>query len=110
MNLKKVMCLSISCVNLLSNYVFADPLEKTLKNQNLSKNLCVDIPTNFDGSSNLNNSFFSFISRLRYINRWALFKNQEPEDLADHSAEVAFLAHILSVIKNKKFEGNLKEY
>ena len=41
------------------------------------------------------------------MNRWALFKNNESEDLADHSAEVAFLAHALAVIKNKKFGGKV---
>ena len=90
-------------------FVYADPPE-TEKGEKAGKNtrcLSGDIPTNFGGTSDKDNSFFSFISRLRYVNRWALFKNNETEDLADHSAEVAFLAHALAVIKNKKFGGKV---
>ncbi|MBQ6143340.1 MAG: 5'-deoxynucleotidase [Clostridia bacterium] len=92
-------CLSLPCV-------YADPPETEKAGKNI-RCLSSDIPTNFDGTSDKENSFFSFISRLRYVNRWALFKNNESEDLADHSAEVAFLAHALAVIKNKKFGGKV---
>lgn len=81
--------------------------EKSEKGKQVSKCLSESIPTNFDGTSDKDNAFFSFISRLRYINRWALFKNKETENLADHSAEVAFLAHALAIIKNKKFDGKV---
>ena len=95
-------CLSLSCV-------YADPPgpENPEKSSKDTRCLSSDIPTNFGGTSDEGNSFFSFISRLRYVNRWALFKNNESEDLADHSAEVAFLAHALAVIKNKKFGGKV---
>lgn len=92
-------CLSLPCV-------YADPPETEKAGKNI-RCLSSDIPTNFGGTSDKDNSFFSFISRLRYVNRWALFKNNESEDLADHSAEVAFLAHALAFIKNKKFGGKV---
>lgn len=88
--------------------VYANPPEtQECKKEGETRVLSCDIPTNFGGTSDSGNSFFSFISRLRYVNRWALFKNSETEDLADHSAEVAFLAHALAVIKNKKFGGKV---
>lgn len=52
-------------------------------------------------------SFFSTISRLKYINRWGLMNNTRSENLSEHSLEVAFIAHALCVIKNKRFGGNV---
>ena len=66
------------------------------------------IPISFSGvEDDKSKCFFSFISRMRYIQRWGLFNNQEKEDLADHSFEVATIAHMLCLIKNKKFGGNV---
>ena len=66
------------------------------------------LPISFSGiEDNESKCFFSFISRMRYIYRWGLFNNQEKEDLADHSFEVATIAHILCLIKNKKFGGDV---
>lgn len=52
-------------------------------------------------------SFFSTLSRLKYINRWSLMNNTRSENLSEHSLEVAFIAHALCVIKNKRFGGNV---
>ena len=54
----------------------------------------------------MNNSFFAFSSRTKYIYRWALMRNTEKESLAEHSLEVATLAHALAVIGNKRFNKN----
>ncbi|MCR4563358.1 MAG: 5'-deoxynucleotidase [Clostridiales bacterium] len=54
----------------------------------------------------MNNSFFAFSSRTKYINRWALMRNTEKESLAEHTLEVASLAHALAVIGNKRFNKN----
>ena len=54
----------------------------------------------------MNNSFFAFSSRTKYIYRWALMRNTEQESLAQHSLEVATLAHALAVIGNKRFNKN----
>ena len=51
----------------------------------------------------MNNSFFAFASRTKYINRWALMRNTEKESLAEHTLEVASLAHALAVIGNRRF-------
>ncbi len=52
-------------------------------------------------------SFFSTLSRLKYINRWGLMNNTRNENLSEHSLEVAFIAHALCIIKNKRFGGNV---
>lgn len=46
--------------------------------------------------------FFAFASRTKYINRWALMRNTRYETLAEHSAEVAEVAHALAVIGNER--------
>ena len=47
-------------------------------------------------------SFFAMISRMKYIDRWALMRNTENESLDSHSKEVAVIAHALAVIGNKR--------
>lgn len=49
--------------------------------------------------------FFAMISRMKYINRWALMRNTQPENLSEHAMEVACIAHALAVISNKRFAG-----
>ena len=49
--------------------------------------------------------FFAYISRMRFIQRWALMRNTAPENVQDHSHQVAVLAHALAVIRNEKFGG-----
>ncbi len=55
----------------------------------------------------MKNSFFAMISRMKYINRWSLMRNEHAENLSEHSFEVATLAHALAVIRNNVFGGNL---
>ena len=47
------------------------------------------------------------ISRLKWIDRWALMKNSSNENLSEHSLEVAMIAHALCVIGNKRLGKNL---
>ena len=49
--------------------------------------------------------FFAYISRMRFIQRWALMRNTAPENVQEHSHQVAVLAHALAVIRNEKFSG-----
>ncbi len=49
--------------------------------------------------------FFAYISRMRFIRRWALMRNTAPENVQEHSHQVAVLAHALAVIRNEKFGG-----
>ncbi|GLS27782.1 5'-deoxynucleotidase [Marinibactrum halimedae] len=51
--------------------------------------------------------FFKSISRIKWVPRWSLLRNTEPENVMEHSWEVATLAHILGCINNEIFEGTL---
>ena len=48
--------------------------------------------------------FFAFLSRMKYINRWALMRNTRSENICEHSQDVAVLAHGLAVLQNTRFE------
>lgn len=52
-------------------------------------------------------SYFALLSRMKYINRWALMRNAREENLSEHCLEVAILTHALCVIGNKKWNKNL---
>lgn len=54
----------------------------------------------------MNYGFFAMVSRMKYIDRWALMRNTERESLDSHSKEVAVIAHALAVIGNKRFGKN----
>lgn len=43
--------------------------------------------------------FYAHLARLRFIKRWGLMRNAVEEDVAQHSWEVAVLAHALAVIR-----------
>ena len=49
--------------------------------------------------------FFPMIARMRYISRWGLMRNTDPENVQEHSHMVAVLAHALAVIENERFSG-----
>ena len=51
--------------------------------------------------------FFAYISRMRFIQRWALMRNTAPENVQEHSHQVAVLAHALAVIRNERFGGRV---
>ncbi len=51
--------------------------------------------------------FFATISRMKYIERWALMRSSRPENLSEHSLEVAMIAHALAVIGNVRYGRNL---
>lgn len=53
------------------------------------------------------NNFFGMLSRMKYINRWGLMLNNINENIAEHSLQVAIIAHGLAVIGNKRFGRNL---
>lgn len=52
-------------------------------------------------------SFFATIARMKYIERWALMRNSRPENLSEHAAEVAMIAHALCVIGNARYGRHL---
>ncbi len=51
--------------------------------------------------------FYAMLSRMKNIYRWGLMRNTKQENLSEHSLEVAFVAHALAVINNKKLGGNI---
>lgn len=51
--------------------------------------------------------FFAHLSRLKLISRWPLMRNVRTENVSEHSLQVAFVAHALAIIKNRKFNGNV---
>lgn len=52
-------------------------------------------------------SFYAMISRMKYINRWALMRNNREENLSEHCLEVSVIAHALATISNVRFGNNL---
>jgi 5'-deoxynucleotidase len=52
-------------------------------------------------------AFLAWTTRMPLIQRWGLMHTFQPENVSEHSHQVAVIAHLLTVIKNKKFEGDL---
>jgi 5'-deoxynucleotidase len=44
---------------------------------------------------------------MKYITRWGLMKNTQPENIQEHSLQVAMIAHGLALIRNKFYGGNI---
>ena len=55
----------------------------------------------------MQSTFLAWMFRMPLIKRWALMFCVKPENIAEHSHQVAIVAHLLAVIKNKKFNGNI---
>jgi len=51
--------------------------------------------------------FFAYISKLRWIFRWGLKRNTIPENVMEHSWEVATIAHALALIRKRIFGGDI---
>lgn len=47
-------------------------------------------------------SFFAMMARMKYIERWALMRNANRENISEHSLEVAMLAHGLAIIARER--------
>ena len=52
-------------------------------------------------------AFFAMMYRLKWIDRWALMRNSEEDNLSEHSLEVGMLSHALCIIGNKRLGKNL---
>ncbi|MCR5203784.1 MAG: 5'-deoxynucleotidase [Lachnospiraceae bacterium] len=52
-------------------------------------------------------NFFAMMSRMKYIDRWALMRNSYTENISEHSLEVSILTHALCVIGNKRLGKTL---
>ncbi len=47
--------------------------------------------------------FFAYVSRLRYIRRWGLMRSVMPENDAEHSLQVAMIAHAIAIIGRDRY-------
>lgn len=63
--------------------------------------------SNLTDNSKEKHSFMAFLSRLKYIDRWSLMRNTDKENIAEHSLQVAMIAHLLAVIKNRYYGGKV---
>ena len=57
--------------------------------------------------SSTQSTFLAWMFRMPLIKRWALMFCVKPENVAEHSHQVAIVAHLLAVIRNKKFNGEI---
>ncbi|BBF44834.1 nucleotidase YfbR, HD superfamily [Lachnospiraceae bacterium KM106-2] len=51
--------------------------------------------------------FFAMMSRMKYIERWALMRNSREENISEHSLEVSMIAHGLAIIAKKRLHKEI---
>ena len=52
-------------------------------------------------------NFFAMHARMKYIDRWALMRATQRENLSEHSNDVAAIAHAIALLKNVRFGGTV---
>lgn len=55
----------------------------------------------------IKSNFLGWVFRMKFIKRWGLMFCFIPENISEHSHEVGVVAHLLAIIKNKKFGGTV---
>ena len=50
---------------------------------------------------------FAYLSRMKFIRRWSLMHSTYPENVQEHSLQVALVTHMLAVIRNRLFSGGV---
>ena len=55
----------------------------------------------------MNKNFYAMISRMKLIERWALMRNSQSENISEHALEVSILAHALAIISNERLHNQL---
>ncbi len=55
----------------------------------------------------MGSTFFAAVSRMKYIERWALMRSSRAETLSEHSLEVSMIAHALCTIGNVRYKRHL---
>ena len=77
----------------------------------LSRTVCgkhkVRVEHSLDRTLMKQSHFFAHLARMKLIQRWPLMRSVSSENISEHSLQVAFVAHALALIKNKKFDGKL---
>ncbi|MBQ8654866.1 MAG: 5'-deoxynucleotidase [Clostridia bacterium] len=51
--------------------------------------------------------FFAYAARLRHIRRWGLMRSALPENDAEHSLQVAMIAHGLAVLARDRYQRDV---
>ena len=52
--------------------------------------------------------FFAYMARLKHIRRWGLMRSALPENDAEHSLQVAMIAHGLAVIARDRYHKDVE--
>lgn len=55
----------------------------------------------------MESNFYGMLARMKYINRWGLMRNTRTENIAEHSLDVAMIAHALAVIGNTYYNKTI---
>ncbi len=55
----------------------------------------------------MRSSFFAMLGRMKHIARWGLMHSTRQENLSEHTLEVAYIAHGLAVLGNRRFGREL---
>ena len=55
------------------------------------------------------NHFFAYMSRLKLIRRWSLMRNTQPENDAEHSLQVAMIAHGIAMTAHQRYSREVTE-
>ena len=53
------------------------------------------------------NPFFAYMARLKLIRRWSLMRNTQPENDAEHSLQVAMIAHAIAVTARDRYHRDI---
>ena len=51
--------------------------------------------------------FYAYLAKMRFIRRWGIMRNTCPENIQEHSLQVAMVAHALALIGNRFCGGAL---
>ena len=55
----------------------------------------------------MNNHFFAYLSKMRWIYRWGMKRNAIQENVMEHSYEVSVITHALGLIGNRFYGKNI---
>lgn len=55
------------------------------------------------------NSFYAYMSRLKHIGRWGLMRSVLPENVAEHTFQVAIISHALCLMHNESASQPVSE-
>lgn len=55
----------------------------------------------------MSSHFFAQLARMKLIYRWPLMRNVQSENISEHSLQVAMVAHMLALVENRFYGGQL---